>query len=600
MDTDGIDIALLMPSQGLVLGSVRNPRLAAGMARAYNNWVAEYCAACPQRLLATALLPVQDVAAAVAELRRTVGELGACAAYMRPNPVAGRTLADPCYIPLYAEIEELGIPLLIHEGCGFAPGATIGIDRYENGLFSHVMSHTFEQMAALLTIVCGGVLERFPDLKVAFLESGCSWVPYWLERLDEHFRLLPHEVPWMKLLPSEYFRRQCAVTFEGSEQLLPNVMDVLGAERLLYASDYPHSDAPFPSVAPIRERKDVPADALPLLLGGNAARLLGRRLGGSTGLAVSRLCLGCMPFGKSRQVPWFLNETESRAVIRTSLDLGINFFDTADMYSLGESEEVVGAALRSLVGRDEVVLATKVGMPMGRSPSQRGLSRKHIFEGVDQSLRRLGMDYVDLLIAHEWDNSTPIEETLVAFDDVVRSGKALYSGASGMCAWQFAKALFLADRHGWVRFVSVQNHYNLVRREDERELIPLCIDQGVAVTPFSPLARGLLSGNRVDGPAGLSRRAYTDKRAYRLYGSRADLAMADRVRTEADRCGLRPAQVALAWVLGRPGVSSVVVGATSPSQISELASGVDVVLEPHIGECLEKLYQPQPLVFQPS
>lgn len=275
MDVDGIDIALLLPSQGLLVGSIRSPRLARGVARAYNNWVAEYCSAYPDRLLATALLPVQNVDAAVAELRRAVSELDFRAAYLRPNPVAGRTLAHPDYLPLYAEIEEMGIPLLIHEGCGFAPGATAVIERFENGFFSHALSHTFEQMAALLTIVCGGVLERFPSLQVAFLESGCSWVPYWLERLDDHFEALRWEVPWMKMAPSEYFERQCAVTFEGSERLLPQVIDVLGAERLLFASDYPHSDAPFPSVAPIRARDDLTADHKSKVLGGNAARLLG-------------------------------------------------------------------------------------------------------------------------------------------------------------------------------------------------------------------------------------------------------------------------------------------------------------------------------------
>jgi predicted TIM-barrel fold metal-dependent hydrolase len=274
MDIDGIDIALLLPSQGLVVGAIRDPALATGVARAYNTWLARYCSAAPERLLGTAVLALQDIDRALAELRRAIGELGFRAVYMRPNPVAGRTLADPHYVPLYALIEEMEIPLLLHEGCGFAPGATMGVDRFENGLFSHAMSHTLEQMTALLSVICGGVLERFPRLQVAFLESGCSWVPYWLERLDDHFEVLRHEVPWLTMRPSEYFARQCTVAFEGSERMLPHVIEDLGAERLVYASDYPHSDAPFPSVAPIREREDLTAEQKDLLLGGNAARLL--------------------------------------------------------------------------------------------------------------------------------------------------------------------------------------------------------------------------------------------------------------------------------------------------------------------------------------
>jgi aryl-alcohol dehydrogenase-like predicted oxidoreductase len=286
-----------------------------------------------------------------------------------------------------------------------------------------------------------------------------------------------------------------------------------------------------------------------------------------------------MPFGRSRMLPWFLDEAEARAVIQSALEAGITFFDTADMYSLGESEQVTGKALAKLARRDEVVVATKVGMPTGASPTQRGLSRKHIMDALDASLERLGMDYVDLYIAHEWDDGTPIEETLAAFHDVIRSGKARYVGASGMKAWQFAKALFLADRHGWTRFVSMQSHYNLLQREDERELMPLCLDQRVGLTPFSPLARGLLAGSRARGGPGETTRARFDERARTLYRRDESLAVLARVQNVADGIGAQAVQVALAWVLAQPGISAPVVGARSPEQLAALVAAEELVLD---------------------
>ncbi len=274
MDREGIDVALLLPSQGLVIGAVRDPRLAAAISRAYNDWLADYCRTAPERLLGAAMLPFQDVAAAVVEARRAVTELGFRAVFARPNPIAERTLADPDYDPLYAEIERLEVPLQVHEGCGFSPGATVGIDRFENGLMSHMISHTCEIMIASLTIICGGVLERFPGLRVAFMEGGGSWMPYWLERMDDHASRYGWEVPWLRMPPSEYFRRQCVVGCDLGEAGLPYLVERLGAERVAFSSDYPHSDHEFPSVPLIRDRRDLSDEAKRAILGGNAARLL--------------------------------------------------------------------------------------------------------------------------------------------------------------------------------------------------------------------------------------------------------------------------------------------------------------------------------------
>jgi len=282
---------------------------------------------------------------------------------------------------------------------------------------------------------------------------------------------------------------------------------------------------------------------------------------GTTGLKVSRICLGMMTYGTSKWRDWVLDEADSRPFIQRALDLGINFFDTADMYSVGVSEEVTGRALRDFAQRDRVVIATKVFNPMSDDVNDRGLSRKHIMDSIDNSLRRLGTDYVDLYQTHRWDHETPIEETMQALHDVVRAGKARYIGASSMYAWQFAKAQHVAERNGWTRFVTMQNHYNLVYREEEREMIPLCLDQGVGLIPWSPLARGFLAGNRTRQKGGETIRAKTDGYAHRLYYAEGDFAIVDRVVELADRHAVKPAQIALAWLLHKPGVTPPIVGA---------------------------------------
>src|SRR5579863_8086127 len=271
---------------------------------------------------------------------------------------------------------------------------------------------------------------------------------------------------------------------------------------------------------------------------------------GSSGLKVSRICLGAMTYGAKRWREWVLEEEESRPFIRRALELGINFFDTADMYSDGVSEEILGRALKdSGTSRDRLVIATKVFNPMGDDPNQRGLSRKHIFHAIDDSLRRLGTDYVDLYQIHRFDYETPIDETLAALHDVVKAGKARYLGASSMHAWQFAKMLYRADRLRLTRFVSMQNHYNLVYREEEREMIPLCREEGIALVPWSPLARGFLTGNRRPQGYGETIRAKTDSYAHNLYYQESDFVVVDRVSAIARKRGVPNAQVALAWML---------------------------------------------------
>ncbi|MGH8335733.1 MAG: aldo/keto reductase, partial [Gammaproteobacteria bacterium] len=265
---------------------------------------------------------------------------------------------------------------------------------------------------------------------------------------------------------------------------------------------------------------------------------------GSTGLKVSRICLGAMTYGSKRWREWVLEEAESRPFIQRALELGINFFDTADMYSLGASEEILGRALKEFgSSRDRLVIATKVFNPMGDDPNQRGLSRKHIHHSIDDSLRRLGTDYIDLYQIHRFDYHTPIEETLEALDDVVRAGKALYIGASSMYAWRFAKMLYTADARGLKRFVTMQNHYNLVYREEEREMIPLCRDEGIGLLPWSPLARGFLAGNRRPGDFGETLRAKTDDFAHKLYYQPSDFTVVERVGEVAKRRGVPNAQV---------------------------------------------------------
>jgi 1-deoxyxylulose-5-phosphate synthase len=317
---------------------------------------------------------------------------------------------------------------------------------------------------------------------------------------------------------------------------------------------------------------------------------------GNTGLKVSRLCLGTMTYGSSKWRAWVLDEAESRPFIQRALEHGITFFDTANMYSDGASEEVVGRALKDLARRDQVVIGTKVFNPMGAGPNDRGLSRKHIMDAIDASLRRLGTDYVDLYQIHRFDPETPIDETLDALHDVVKVGKARYIGASSMFAWQFAKMLCASDARGWTRFVSMQNHYNLVYREEEREMLPLCREEGIAVIPWSPLARGFLAGNRRKEDRGDTIRAKTDDYSHRLYYADADFEIARRVADLAARKGVKPAQIALAWVLAKPGVTSPIVGASKLSQLDESVAALDIRLDPDEMRFLEECYQPHPVL----
>ena len=317
---------------------------------------------------------------------------------------------------------------------------------------------------------------------------------------------------------------------------------------------------------------------------------------GRTGLHVSKICLGCMTYGKpTERWQWALDEEQSRPFIKQALELGINFFDTADVYSNGKSEEVVGRALRDFAKRDEVVLATKVFNPMGPGPNDKGLSRKHIMSAIDASLQRLGTDYVDLYQIHRWDYDTPIEETLEALHDVVKAGKARYIGASSMYSWQFAQALYLADLHGWTRFVSMQPHYNLVYREEEREMPPLCENQGIGVIPWSPLARGLLTGGRSKA-RNETKRAETDAFGKSLYGRDDDFAVADRVQEIAQERGLPAAQIALAWMLSKPVITAPIVGASKPGHLEDAVAAVGVRLTPDEIKRLEEPYKEHPVL----
>jgi len=313
---------------------------------------------------------------------------------------------------------------------------------------------------------------------------------------------------------------------------------------------------------------------------------------GKTGLKVSRLCLGCMTYGTSQWREWVLNEPESRPFFQRAIEAGINFFDTANMYSDGVSEEVTGRALREFGKRDELVVATKVFNPMRADPNGRGLSRKAIFTEIDHSLKRLGMDYVDLYQTHRWDYHTPIEETMEALHDVVKAGKARYIGASSMYAWQFAKAQSVADRNGWTRFVSMQNHYNLIYREEEREMIPQCIDQGVGLIPWSPLARGFLAGNRNKEQGGETSRARTDDYAKKLYYQDDDFAVADRLAEVAKARGVSNTQVALAWMLAKPGITAPIVGASKVHHLDEAISAIYLKLSDDEIQKLEEPYKP--------
>ena len=317
---------------------------------------------------------------------------------------------------------------------------------------------------------------------------------------------------------------------------------------------------------------------------------------GSTGLKVSRLCLGTMTYGSKSWRPWVLEEEESRPFMRRALELGINFFDTADMYSLGVSEEIVGRALRDFgPSRDKVVIATKVFHAMGDDPNQKGLSRKHIMHAIDESLKRLGTDYVDLYQIHRFDYTTPIEETMQALHDVIKAGKALYIGASSMFAWQFAKMLYTADRLGLTRFVTMQNHYNLIYREEEREMIPLCREEGIGLIPWSPLARGFLAGNRRKQDFGDTLRAKTDEYGQKLYYQDSDFQVVNRLSEIAQRRGVSNVQIALAWILQQSGITAPIIGASKLHHLEEAVAALQIKLEADELKALAESYQPHPI-----
>jgi aryl-alcohol dehydrogenase-like predicted oxidoreductase len=313
---------------------------------------------------------------------------------------------------------------------------------------------------------------------------------------------------------------------------------------------------------------------------------------GSTGVDVSRICLGCMSYGISNRGAheWTLDEESSRPFIKAAIEAGINFFDTANVYSDGTSEEIVGRALADYANRDEIVLATKVHGQMRKGPNGQGLSRKAIMSEIDASLRRLGTDYVDLYQIHRYDRRVPIEETMEALHDVVKAGKARYIGASSMWAWQFAKAQHTAELHGWTKFVTMQNHYNLLYREEEREMLPLCADQGIGVIPWSPLARGKLTRDWDD----VTSRSETDQFGKTLYRA-ADRDIIERVAAIAEAHGVSRAQVALAWVAQHPTVSSPIVGATKPHHLDDAIASVDLSLSADEITSLELPYTPQPV-----
>ena len=315
---------------------------------------------------------------------------------------------------------------------------------------------------------------------------------------------------------------------------------------------------------------------------------------GPTGLKVSRLCLGAMTYGSKQWRPWVLEEEEARPFIRKALELGINYFDTADMYSVGKSEEILGRALKEFgSGRDRVIVATKVYNAMSDDPNDKGLSRKHIMHSIDNSLRRLDTDYVDLYQIHRFDSATPVEETLGALDDIIRAGKALYIGASAMYGWQFMKMLATSDRLGLARFVTMQNYYNLIYREEEREMLPLCRAEGIAVTPFSPLARGFVVGNRRKEDYGETVRAKTDEFSRKQYYRPEDFAIVDRVTELAKKRDLNNAQVALAWVLHQPGITAPIIGASKPGHLEDAMKALTVKLDEGELKFLSELYKPR-------
>ena len=317
---------------------------------------------------------------------------------------------------------------------------------------------------------------------------------------------------------------------------------------------------------------------------------------GTSGLRVSRVCLGMMGFGNDSDRPWVIDEDDAEPIVRAAVEGGVTFFDTADAYSGGASEVATGRLVPKFLTRDEVVIATKVFMPVGPGENGGGLGRKHILSGIDASLKRLKMEYVDLYQIHRWDPRTTIEETMEALHDVVRSGKARYIGASSMFSWQFAKAQYTAEAHGWTKFVSMQNHYNLVYREEEREMIPLCLDQGVGCIPWSPLARGMLAGNRTRDGGRHTTRSSTDAFTDYLYDQPTDFDVVDAVGEVAAARDVPPAQVALAWLLTKPGVSAPIVGATKKRHLKDALAAETLELTPDEIAALEKPYVPHPVL----
>ena len=318
---------------------------------------------------------------------------------------------------------------------------------------------------------------------------------------------------------------------------------------------------------------------------------------GKTGIKVSRLCLGMMSYGSKKWREWVLEEEESKPFIKRALDAGINFFDTADVYSLGESERVTGNILKEIgVRREDIVVATKVNGQMSDDINDKGLSRKHIMDSIDKSLQRLQMDYVDLYQIHRWDYETPVEETMETLNDVVRAGKARYIGASSMFAWQFARALHTSEKHGWTKFVSMQNHYNLVYREEEREMIPLCMDQGIGLIPWSPMARGFFAGDRKRDGGGETSRANNDPFAKGLYFREEDFTVADCAAEVAKERGVTASQVALAWVLNKPYVHSPIIGTTKMDQLEQAIAALDIKLSDEELKKLEEPYIPHPIL----
>lgn len=317
---------------------------------------------------------------------------------------------------------------------------------------------------------------------------------------------------------------------------------------------------------------------------------------GDTGLSVSRICLGMMSFGDRSEREWHLSEEQAAPIVQRAVDGGVTFFDTADMYSTGTSEQITGRLLKRFFdSRDAYVLATKVYFPMGTSPNERGLSRKHILSAIDASLQRLELDHVDLYQIHRWDYDTPIEETMIALDDVVRSGKTRYIGASSMYAWQFAKAQHFAATHGLTPFISMQNHYNMLYREEEREMIPMCIDQGVGVIPWSPLARGMLAGNRGRSGKRNTARSNSDPFADSMYTD-LDFNVVDVLDTVVEQRGVPAAQIALAWLLSRPGVAAPILGATKIKHIEDALAALDVELAEDEIARLDSPYVPHPVL----